>query len=595
MLDYAPPPSLALLRRDFISELRHRRSFWLAVVLLLAGIVLVALAWPRGPILMQLAARSAREMFAFFGVIHLVAASVLPPGLAALAFASERRQDTLDQLRLSLISTLGLVLAKLIASVGLIALLFVATLPILGVQLMLVGISSVEVLSLITMVLTTAFMGASIGLLCAVTFRRPLVAMVMAYFGMALASGGWLFLLVLPFILISIFFGNSAADKALAFFNVLPRRFVDYLAGFLYSALLGPYQTFLGAMPGINAATVLRAGSYRMAIALLCILLAAFVLRKPSKPLRVPKERPIDDPDALYKRRHQFPYYLVDPLRRRDLIADEANPVLARELRHALGLRLHVAFRIFALTALVAGFFGLTAAWPSGGMYSYGRTLQAIMAFAILGAMLVVLVLTSSIFTKEREQGNLGLLKMTLLTPYDVLEGKVAAGLATLSPFLLGLLVAWVPITFLALSIGHGGLPAMFFGLAALLACCWLTYCITFYMSVRTRSTGEALLGSFLINVGVYLGPALFAALLETLYTYTMLTSVRNWEGIILNLSPLIAYLNLDVMQETYRYNIYTSIKSHHFLLVWAGAVVVGVFFLVLAYRRLERLDERDV
>jgi hypothetical protein len=157
------------------------------------------------------------------------------------------------------------------------------------------------------------------------------------------------------------------------------------------------------------------------------------------------------------------------------------------------------------------------------------------------------------------------------------------------------LLVAWVPITFLALSIGHGGLPAMFFGLAALLACCWLTYCITFYMSVRTRSTGEALLGSFLINVGVYLGPALFAALLETLYTYTMLTSVRNWEGIILNLSPLIAYLNLDVMQETYRYNIYTSIKSHHFLLVWAGAVVVGVFFLVLAYRRLERLDERDV
>jgi hypothetical protein len=589
-----PPPSWALIRRDFIGELRQRRSFALAVLVVGICILLVSVGWPRTSVRIQDAGRYARDLFGLFGVVHLVAATVLPPGLAALAFASERRQETLDQLRLSLISPLGLVLAKLLASVGLVALLFVATLPALGVQMLLVGVALSQVVSLIVVVLATAFMTGAVGLLCAVVFRRPLVALVASYIGVVLVHGGWIYVVMIPFILLYFLLGEEPMEILFRLFErLVGRPFIDGFARLLARGLVGPYEAIWGSA-GASVDIVLAAAGYRGLVGALCILIAVRILRKPEKPLRVPKERPIDDAVVLWERRHRFPYYLVDPLRRREPIADTANPILVRELRHGLGMRLHVVFRLFMVTTLIVGLMALWWSWPSGGLNRYGSTQKEGMTILILLTIIVVQVLAANVITKEREYGNLGLLRMTLLTPYDVFRGKVAAGLVTLSPFLLALLVAGTPVFILALVLGHGGPPALFFGFMTLLSCAWLSFCAAFYMSACSRTTAQSFVGGFALNFVIYGIPPLSYLALEALDVYLHSTEVMSIWKCILMVSPLLSYANMNFRENWVTPHPQSGAVGIEIVLALALAVGLGFALLGLAYLRLQKYEERD-
>src|SRR5512138_3764166 len=111
----------ALIRRDFIATLRLRRSFILLALVVGASLIVTGIGWPRQFVGLQMMGQYSRVVFGLLAVVQLLATSVFPPGLAALAFAEERRLDTLDQIRLSLITTGGLVLAKLVSAVGLMA------------------------------------------------------------------------------------------------------------------------------------------------------------------------------------------------------------------------------------------------------------------------------------------------------------------------------------------------------------------------------------------------------------------------------------------------------------------------------------------
>jgi ABC-type transport system involved in multi-copper enzyme maturation permease subunit len=585
------PPALALFRRDFVDELRRGRSFVLAVVAVGLSILVVLIEWPRAGATFLSVASTARTLFEEFGLIHLWAASVIPPGLAALAFAAERRQDTLDQLRLSLVSTPGLILAKLTASVGLVALLFVATLPALGAQMLLVGVSTFEVLALPAVVFCTAFMTASVGLLCGVLFRRSPVLMIMSYLGTALAMGGWLLVLVAVWFLLRVILGENTVDGFIE--TAVGWPVVFWLLQFFEDAIVAPYDHLWGST---RFAQILWAAlGYRTTIGLLCLLWAFRILRRPEKPLRVPKERPIDDAEILWKRRHRFPYYLVDPLRRRDLIGDEANPVLVREVRHGLGVRLQTGFRMFVATALTATLLGLWWAFPSWGMlFDHEGVLQGGMISATLIAAVVVQIVAANVMTKEREQGNLDMLRMTLLTPYEFLIGKLAAGFIALSPFLLAVLAAAIPMALMAQMVDQGCVTMLLYGLALLLCCAWLSFCIAFTTSVHAKTTLQSLVWGFLLNAVVYGAPPLLTIVFSSFNWYLRLPEVLDWQRKLIEVSPLASYYGIH-STKTPDYLSYMHLNPKENLLTSLPIVVIaGFVLLAVAYQRLKALEEPD-
>lgn len=506
------PPSLALIRRDFIATLRLRRSFLLLALVVGLCLIVTAHNWPVGDTNLMAMGRFSRDIFGLLAIILLLAASVFPPGLAALAFAEERRLDTLDQLRLSLITTGGLVLAKMVSAVGLIALLFLAILPALGVLLFLVGISVVDVVAVAVAALTSALMGAAIGLLCAVRFRRPVVALVASYIGTGLAMGGIVHVLLLTLFLLTLLLHPFGADRVLSDLtrSSLLGQFANWLKHLLEDIFVAPYAQ-VNRTGGMTGPSVGRFVAYRMIVSAVGMLVAARLLRRPPKPPRLPQGKPIADPELLRQRRRRFPYYLIDPLRRRPLIPDDINPILIREWRHGLGSRAHIAIRIFVALFLVCLVFNLIAAWPSVWERSYQANVRATLIVQMVLTVAIVQILAAGVMAKEREHANLDLLRLTLLTPPEIARGKFGAAFVNTAPVLLAVLLAGFFLLFAAGTMGIGSFALALLGYATLYTCAWFALCLAFCVSVFTRTIAASLVWGFMLNAAAHLGPVVTA------------------------------------------------------------------------------------
>lgn len=595
------PAWFALVRRDLVAELRRFRSF-VALVLVVGGCaIIVAQYWPWAGTTLQLAGQFSREMFAAFAMVLLLSASALPPGLAALAFSEERRQDTLDQLRLTFITAGGLVGAKLLASVGLVTLLLIATFPMLAVQLMLVGISQEQVLGVAAVAITTALAGASVGLLSAIIFRRPLGALVMAYLGTAFIFGGWVPVLGLPLVVAA-----QLVDAATGIEILEARGLLEKWGTTFIDATVGVYERLwsVGANPRRDAAAV----AYRMVWAAFCTVWATVLLRRPPKPVRVPRGRPIDDDAALRVRRRRFPFYLVDPLRRRPPIRDGANPVFVRESRHGLGLRVAGGIRVLLITAILSGLPLLILAWPGwGSIIGPDNELRLAMLVETVGILLLVQVLVAGILAKEREGGHFDALRMTLLTPRAIIAGKVKAALLATSPILLGVLVGSAPAIVCALFMRRG-VDLFVAGYLTLLTCVWFTLCLSVCVSFHARTTAGALAKGFVANAAVYGWPLVAIAAIGNIQLnlpddrfLILFRAVQDY------LSPLSAYAAYRTPDFIHRYRsgfwsfVYGLPQDNFPFLTWSGLIAVDLAFvlfgfalLAFAWRRFGRRGPDD-
>jgi len=156
----------------------------------------------------------------------------------------------------------------------------------------------------------------------------------------------------------------------------------------------------------------------------------------------------VDDARQLSQRKLRFPFYLIDPLRRRGHMPDWVNPVFAKEMRaKALGGGIWIfrsAYLCFAgsmvLMALVAGNLAMQS--PD--------VIRAIALVFQLGLIvLVVPSLTVGAITQERERGNLDLLRQTRISPVGFLTGKWLVACLFVSFIVIGALPLWFTIHFM--------------------------------------------------------------------------------------------------------------------------------------------------
>lgn len=458
----------AVLQRGLLANLRMTRGFVLLFVYnALLGLV-VFIAWPQADRLdLTTNPEAARRLVDLFFLGQYILASLMTPSFAAGAITFEKEQKTYEMLLASPMLPAAIVLGKLVSSLTHLAILIFASLPIVMLCLPLGGVSMYEVLA--------------------------------AYLGLMLS--------VITFGMISIacssYFQRTAASLVVSYLTVLPLAMAAVVVWSMFSGD-GRFRLLLTLtlMPTVCAA--------------ICFALFINTSRRLLHPPDVGTEgKEVVDIEeeaqhavGLVIQRDQFPDRLFAPAKRTDLLSDQANPIYDKEIRSeifsqgTLMLRLVIQVSMFLAIPLMALFLYI---WSQYAAYYIG--------YVVVFNMLVGPVFLAGTITGERERETLDLLLTTTLTPWQILWGKLVAGLRVSS--VLTMFLLW-PVLLASVMVSSYWKNLLAVGAYTLiiLATCVTTAMLALFNSVIFRRTAHSMMATYIIVIVLFCLPpaALFFA-----------------------------------------------------------------------------------
>jgi ABC-type transport system involved in multi-copper enzyme maturation permease subunit len=204
---------------------------------------------------------------------------------------------------------------------------------------------------------------------------------------------------------------------------------------------------------------------------------------------------------GLYIDREQFPDRLFSPPKRTTFLPDDANPIYDKEMRSEIfsqgTLMLRLVIQISMLIALPVMAICLFMKRELAPWY---------IAYVLLFNLLVGPVFSADSLTSERERSTLDLLLTTLITPWQMLWGKLFSGLrvsSVLTSFLL-----WPVFLACLMPVGYWrNLPTMggYFLIVALTAV--TTAMTALFCSAIFRKSSTSLMCSYLVLASIFLVP----------------------------------------------------------------------------------------
>jgi ABC-type transport system involved in multi-copper enzyme maturation permease subunit len=164
-------------------------------------------------------------------------------------------------------------------------------------------------------------------------------------------------------------------------------------------------------------------------------------------------------------------------------------------------------------------------------------------AYVLLFNMLVGPVFSAGSVTSERERQTLDLLLTTLITPWQMLWGKLISGLrvsSVLSSFLM-----WPVILACVMPLEYwNNLPTMAGYFLVFAVTCVTTAMTALFCSTIFRKSATSLMASYLVIVVLFLGPVAANLFVQTFLPNSQATSVVQATGIC---SPFAAVFNLPL------------------------------------------------
>jgi ABC-type transport system involved in multi-copper enzyme maturation permease subunit len=179
-----------------------------------------------------------------------------------------------------------------------------------------------------------------------------------------------------------------------------------------------------------------------------CSLFLLFKIRKP--PSVKPRERVVLVSGAVetIKRKLKFPFYLIDPMRRKRQISRLVNCIFEKERRtHLLGGATYIVRTMYVSLIVSICLVGLSVS--EIGIQHLDYLVAVAMAFQLGMVILVVPSLTAGSITSEIETRNLDMLRMTPLRPWTVISGKIQYALIMLVLLLLSMVPIWYMLSHL--------------------------------------------------------------------------------------------------------------------------------------------------
>jgi len=364
---------------------------------------------------------------------QLVALTLIAPGLTAGAICDEKRARTLPALMTTPLSTGRIVMGKLTGSVVQILILALIPAPLLLAIRVFGGLDARFAIGATAITMSTALLGASIGLLHSVWHRRAAVAMLFSYFALALLQAG-------PVVAEATwheFIGGSPEGW-------LAPTSAPIALGVLSFEAMGQSRDQL---PYSDTRLWTLNTIYNLILALGFTLTTIVLLRRALRREGEARRKPAA---ASRARRHSAPGDAPESSAGEEASRWAArsrepwdNPVLWRELRQPM-------FGTWTkrITALVGMLLLLSWIYSMGGMQSEG-THATVGVIGMLGVLLAGALMTTGQVSGERESRTWDVLLTTRLSPSRILLAKFLGSVMRLWPVAAAMALHFVPAVLL--------------------------------------------------------------------------------------------------------------------------------------------------
>ena len=417
-----------ILARELKVTLRSPVTLGLAAIYLGVLALLLWWMWPQEGIF-SVAARSSRSLLLVFSVAQLLLAMLYAPAFAATAITSEKERNTYDLLFATLLKPGEIAVGKLLSSIVALLIFVALSFPLFAACFFLGAVSVREAVVIYVVTGASSVLFGLLGLAVSSVLRSSHMALVTTYLLLLLINAGpWV-----PFFLLQ--------QKPWAAEFIYQVRAVSPVAA-MASVVIPDFQP-VGAWQGYLG--FCAAGSV-----VLLIFVVGRVYWAGQRNTRS-HGRAIDNAEELLQRKLQFPFYLIDPMRRKRNIPDWMNPMFAKELRsQAFGGGVWIFRSAYAC-------FGLSMLMMVGAVGNLvGPTPNLIRSVALVFQLgLIVLIvpsLTAGAITQERERGSIELLRLSRLGPFSFLVGKLAVALLFVVFLILGAIPGWFALHYLEIN-----------------------------------------------------------------------------------------------------------------------------------------------
>ncbi len=464
-----------VMQRELLVNLRMTRGFILLLVYQLLLGVVVYFAWPTTT-RVDVSANSAstqetRELVDLFFIGQYVLTSMMAPAFAAGSITGEKERKTYEMLLASPLKPSAIVLGKLFASLTPLAVLVFSSLPIVMLCLPLGGVHPYELL------------GAYLGLILSVIT-----------FGMISVAS-------------SAYFSRTSASLVVSYLPIL----VLAIVGILFWKLLAD----MGGLRLFLTLTVLPAISIALCIALF-VNTSVLLLHPPDVGSEgkdvVDLDQEAQQAVGLVIQPDQFPDMLFAPPKRTDLMADDANPVYDKEIRSEIFSQGTLMLRLVIQVSMV-----LAIPFMAVCLYIYPQYAPWYIGYVVMFNMLVGPVFSAGSVTSERERETLDLLLTTIITPWQILWGKLVAGLRISS--VLTLFLVWpVLLACVMVSLYWNNLVSVLGYLLIVLLTCCTTAMLALFCSVIVKKTSIALMSAYLAVIVLFCAPLAISFFFGTVY-----------------------------------------------------------------------------
>jgi ABC-type transport system involved in multi-copper enzyme maturation permease subunit len=464
-----------VLQRELLVNLRKPRAFGLLLLYQVLLAAVVYFAWPPENIRLDLSDSGSSSVLVdlvFLG--QYVLAALMAPSFAAGSIAGEKERMTYEMLLASPIRPESIVFGKLVAALTHLSVLIFASLPIVMLCLPLGGVSFYEVLAAYLALIASVIAFGMISVACGSFFPRTSSALVVSY------------LMILPLALTGVLFWSSMSDFGQTRLNMA-----------------------ITVIPGIAAAITI----------VLFYICSSRMLYPPDFGSEGKEVIDIEEENekaiGMVIVRDQFPDRLLAPPSRETLMPDGINPVYDKEMRSeifgqgTLMLRLAIQISMVLALPLMAVF-----------LFIYRHLTPWYISYVVLFNMLIGPVFSAGSITSERERQTLDLLLTTVITPWQILWGKLLAGLrvsSVLTLFLLWPMLIAIVLGLLTMETWQS-LPTMLAYLIIYALTCVTTAMVALFFSTVCTKTGTSLMVTYSVILLMYVAPLAGTFFAKTYY-----------------------------------------------------------------------------
>lgn len=479
-----------VLQRELLVNLRMNRAFILlaAYLILLGGVVW--LAWPspeagEEKVRLDMASSTqAEKLVDLFFLGQYLIASLMAPSFAAATVTGEKERKTYESLLASPLRPSAVILGKLLAALCHLGILILCSLPIVMLCVPLGGVHLQEVFATYVALFISIISFGMISVACSSYFRRTMASLTVSY------------LIILPLALCGILFWVMMAGLG-EYRLFLAFTFFPAVAAVLFGVLFAATSRRLMYPPDV--------GSEGKEV--------------------VDLEQEMQQAVGMVIQSDQFPDKLFAPAKRNDLMPDGTNPVYEKEMRSelfsqgTLMLRVVIQVSMFLAIPLMACCFYI---WPHLGAWY--------ISYVLLFNMLVGPVFSADRITSERERETLELLLTTIITPWQILWGKLLSGLRVST--VLTMFLVW-PVALACLMVPYywNNLLTMLAYVFIVTLACLTTASVALFCSVIFRKTSISLMSCYVIIIALFALPPAVHYFVDTFIVYPREAAVAEYDA----------------------------------------------------------------